>query len=119
VSWDAYDKVKTMLELKLIVRRPSGTRSSAPERRQRFRPRRLWRVCGQVTTGFDTNKAHMLRSGQQFGHRCIPMLLEWIDAGEISTGRLATHVMPIKDAPKGCRILKAKAAGCVRAVFHP
>ena len=65
------------------------------------------------------NKALTVRSGQQFGHRYIPMLLERIAAGEISTGHLATHVMPLADAPKGYDMFKAKTDGCVRAVFHP
>lgn len=65
------------------------------------------------------NKGLPLRAGQQHGHRYIPMLLERIAAGEIPTAHLATHVMPLQDAPRSYEMFTAKEDGCVRAVFRP
>jgi threonine dehydrogenase-like Zn-dependent dehydrogenase len=65
------------------------------------------------------DKGLTVRSAQQHGHRYIPMLLERMAVGEISTSYLATHVMPLDDAPAGYAMFKAKEDGCVRAVFHP
>lgn len=65
------------------------------------------------------NKGLTLRGAQQYGHRYIPMLLERMAAGEISTAHLATHRMPLADAPRGYELFKAKQDGCVRPVFHP
>ncbi|MGW4114636.1 hypothetical protein ACWEFJ_27495 [Actinosynnema sp. NPDC004786] len=47
------------------------------------------------------------------------MLLDRIAAGEITTAHLATHVMPLDDAPRGYELLKTKEDGCTRAVFRP
>jgi threonine dehydrogenase-like Zn-dependent dehydrogenase len=65
------------------------------------------------------NKGLTLRSAQQHGHRYIPMLLNRIAAGDIRTDHLATHVMPLEDAPRGYELFKSKDEDCVRAVFHP
>ena len=69
--------------------------------------------------GAIVNKALTLRSGQQHGHRYIPMLLERMAAGEIATAHLTTHPMPLEEAVRGYELFKTKEDGCVRAVFHP
>jgi threonine dehydrogenase-like Zn-dependent dehydrogenase len=40
-------------------------------------------------------------------------------AGDLVTEHLATHVMPLDQAPEGYRIFKEKEDGCVRSVFLP
>jgi threonine dehydrogenase-like Zn-dependent dehydrogenase len=65
------------------------------------------------------NKGMTVRGAQQHGHRYIPMILERIAAGEISTEHLATHVMPLDQGPQGYQMFKNKQDGCVRAVFQP
>jgi threonine dehydrogenase-like Zn-dependent dehydrogenase len=65
------------------------------------------------------NKGMTVRGAQQHGHRYIPMILERIAAGEISTEHLATHVMPLDQGPQGYQMFKNKDDGCVRAVFQP
>ena len=65
------------------------------------------------------NKGMTVRGAQQHGHRYIPMILDRIAAGEISTEHLATHVMPLDQGPEGYRMFKNKEDGCVRAVFQP
>ena len=47
------------------------------------------------------NKGMTVRGAQQHGHRYIPMILERIAAGELSTEHLATHVMPLDQGPQG------------------
>ncbi|GAA4078084.1 zinc-dependent alcohol dehydrogenase [Actinomadura miaoliensis] len=65
------------------------------------------------------NKGLTLRGAQQHGQRYIPMLLDRIAAGELSTRHLATHEMSLDEAPRGYDMFKNKKNGCVRAVFHP
>jgi threonine dehydrogenase-like Zn-dependent dehydrogenase len=69
--------------------------------------------------GAAMNKGLTLRLGQQHGHRYIAMLLDRMAAGEIRTGHLTTHPLPLEDAVRGYQMFKDKEDGCVRAVFHP
>lgn len=65
------------------------------------------------------NKGLTLRGAQMHGHRYIPAILDRMEAGRLSTAHLATHVMPLDEAPHGYQIFKDKTDGCVRAVFRP
>jgi threonine dehydrogenase-like Zn-dependent dehydrogenase len=65
------------------------------------------------------NKGLTLRSAQQHGQRYIPMLLDRIAIGELDTRHLATHQMPLDQAPRGYEMFQHKEDGCVRAVFRP
>jgi threonine dehydrogenase-like Zn-dependent dehydrogenase len=65
------------------------------------------------------NKSLTLRGAQMHGHRYIPEILRLMAAGEVKTAHLATHVMPLEQAPVGYRMFKEKEDGCVRAVFRP
>jgi threonine dehydrogenase-like Zn-dependent dehydrogenase len=65
------------------------------------------------------NKGLTLRAAQQHGHRYIPMLLERMQRGELITEHLATHVMPLDDAPAGYQMFKDKTDNNVRSVFLP
>jgi threonine dehydrogenase-like Zn-dependent dehydrogenase len=65
------------------------------------------------------NKGMTVRGAQQHGHRYIPMILDRIAAGEISTEHLATHVLPLDQGPRAYMMFKNKEDGCVRAVFQP
>lgn len=69
--------------------------------------------------GAAMNKSLTLRGAQQHGHRYIPTILDLIAKGEVSTEHLATHVMPLSEAPRGYEMFKSKEDGCVRAVFEP
>ena len=69
--------------------------------------------------GAAMNKGLTLRLGQQHGHRYIPMVLERMAAGDIPTGHLTTHPLPLDQAVQGYELFKHKHDGCVRAVFHP
>jgi threonine dehydrogenase-like Zn-dependent dehydrogenase len=39
--------------------------------------------------------------------------------GELVTEHLATHVLPLDEAPRGYLMFEDKEDGCVRAVFEP
>ncbi|HSK60573.1 MAG TPA: glutathione-dependent formaldehyde dehydrogenase, partial [Actinomycetospora sp.] len=65
------------------------------------------------------NKGLTLRGAQQHGQRYVPMLLDRIARGEISTSHLATHVMSLDEGPQGYDMFKNKEDGGVRAVFRP
>jgi threonine dehydrogenase-like Zn-dependent dehydrogenase len=65
------------------------------------------------------NKGMTVRGAQQHGHRYIPMILDRIAAGEISTEHLATHILPLDQGPQAYTMFKNKDDGCVRAVFQP
>ena len=65
------------------------------------------------------NKGMTVRGAQQHGHRYIPMILDRIAAGEISTEHLATHVLPLDQGPQAYTMFKNKEDGCVRAVLQP
>lgn len=69
--------------------------------------------------GAVVNKALTLRSGQQHGQRYIPMLLDRVVAGDLDPSYLATHRMPLDQAPDGYRMFKNKDDSCLRAVFYP
>lgn len=65
------------------------------------------------------NKGLTLRGAQQHGERYIPMLLERMAKGELSTAHLATHVMPLDEGRHGYDLFKNKKDNCVRTVFQP
>jgi threonine dehydrogenase-like Zn-dependent dehydrogenase len=65
------------------------------------------------------NKSLTLRGAQMHGQRYIPEILGLMAGGEVKTAHLATHVMPLDQAPEGYRLFKEKEDGCVRAVFRP
>lgn len=65
------------------------------------------------------NKGLTVRGAQQHGRRCIPMLLDRLAAGELSTAHPATHTVPLDEAPRACKMFKERNDGCVRAVIRP
>lgn len=115
-----YDKAKTML--KLETDRPTAVREAILAARKGGSVFVLGVFGGFVDKfplGAIVNKGLTIRSAQQHGHRYIPMLLQRMAKGELSTSHLATHVMPLDEAPEGYALFKSKGDGCVRAVFHP
>ena len=116
----AYDKVKAALRLE--TDRPTAVRQALHVVRKGGTVVILGVYSGFVDKfplGALMNKALTIRSGQQNGHQYMPMLLERISRGEIPTEHLATHVMPLDDAPEGYKLFKKKEDGCVRALFVP
>jgi threonine dehydrogenase-like Zn-dependent dehydrogenase len=65
------------------------------------------------------NKGLTVAGAQQHGQRYVPMLLKRMASGELSARHLATHEMPLDEAPRGYDMFKHKKDGCVRVAFHP
>jgi threonine dehydrogenase-like Zn-dependent dehydrogenase len=76
-------------------------------------------VVDKFPLGAVMNKGLTLRSAQQHGHRYIPMLLDRIATGDLTTTHLATHLMPLEEGARGYDMFKEKEDGCLRAVFQP
>jgi threonine dehydrogenase-like Zn-dependent dehydrogenase len=116
----AYDQVKQ--QLRLQTDRPTAVREAVHAVRKAGSVFVLGVFAGAVDKfplGALMNKGVTMRGAQMHGPRYIPMLLERMARGELTTEHLATHVMPLDDAPEGYRLFKEKEDGCVRAVFLP
>ncbi|WP_432541606.1 zinc-dependent alcohol dehydrogenase [Kineococcus sp. SYSU DK002] len=79
----------------------------------------VYGLTDSFPTGIVLNKGLTVRAAQQHGQRYVPRLLEHVAAGELETGFLATHPMPLEDAVRGYEMFKDKTDGCLRAVFSP
>jgi threonine dehydrogenase-like Zn-dependent dehydrogenase len=115
-----YDQVKQ--QLRLESDRPAAVREAVHACRKGGSVFVLGGFVGFVDKfplGSVMNKGLTIRSAQQHGQRYIPMLLERIGRGELKTEHLATHVMPLDEAPKGYQLFQEKLDGCVRSVFRP
>jgi threonine dehydrogenase-like Zn-dependent dehydrogenase len=113
-----YDQVKQ--QLRLETDRPAAVREAIWNCRKGGSVFVLGVFAGLVDKfplGAVMNKGLTLRSAQMHGHRYIPMLLERMAAGELSTRHLATHVMPLDEGARGYEMFKAKEDRCLRAVF--
>jgi len=116
----AYDQVKQ--QLRLQTDRPAAVRDAIHACRKGGSVFVLGVYAGVVDKfplGALMNKGLTVRGAQMHGQRYIPMLLERMERGELVTEHLATHVMPLDDAPRGYRMFKDKEDNCVRAVFLP
>jgi threonine dehydrogenase-like Zn-dependent dehydrogenase len=69
--------------------------------------------------GMLMNKGLTLAGAQQHGQRYVPMLLKRMASGELSARHLATHEMPLDEAPRGYDMFKHKRDGCMRVAFRP
>ena len=76
-------------------------------------------VIDKFPLGALMNKGLTMRGAQMHGQRYIPMLLERMQSGELTTEHLATHTMPLEKGPKAYKMFKDKKDGCVRAVMVP
>ncbi|WP_433828542.1 zinc-binding dehydrogenase [Actinoplanes sp. CA-015351] len=115
-----YDQIKQ--QLRLQTDRPTAVRDAIHACRKGGSVFVLGVYAGFVDKfplGALMNKGLTVRGAQMHGQRYIPMLLERMARGELTTEHLATHVMPLDQAPEGYRIFKEKEDGCVRAVFVP
>jgi threonine dehydrogenase-like Zn-dependent dehydrogenase len=76
-------------------------------------------MADEFPLGAVMNKGLTIRGAQQHGHRYIPMLLDRMSRGELVTEYLATHTMPLAEAPAGYEIFRGKRDDCLRCVFVP
>jgi threonine dehydrogenase-like Zn-dependent dehydrogenase len=116
----AYDKVKQ--QLRLQAERPITVREAIYACRKGgsvFVLGVFGGLADKFPLGALMNKGLSFAGAQQHGHRYIPMLLERVANGELSTGHVGTHEMSLDEGPKGYDLFKYKKDGCVRAVFRP
>jgi threonine dehydrogenase-like Zn-dependent dehydrogenase len=116
----AYDQLKQ--QLRLQTDRPTALREAIHICRKGGSVFVLGVFAGFVDKfplGALMNKGLTVRGAQMHGQRYIPMLLDRMARGDLVTEHLATHVMPLDEAPEGYRIFKEKEDNCVRAVFLP
>jgi threonine dehydrogenase-like Zn-dependent dehydrogenase len=117
---NVYDQVKQ--QLRLQTDRPAAVREAIYHCRKGGSVFVLGVFAGFVDKfplGAVMNKGLTVRGSQMHGQRYVPMLLERMSRGELAPEYLATHVMPLEDAPHGYELFKNKQDGCVRAVFTP
>jgi len=115
-----YDQVKH--QLRMQTDRPTAVREAVMACRKGGSVFLLGVFGGLVDKfplGALMNKGLTLRGAQQHGHRYIPMILDRMARDEITTEHLATHTMPLSEAPQGYAMFKEKIDGCVRSVFVP
>ncbi|GAB3248317.1 zinc-dependent alcohol dehydrogenase [Kineococcus gypseus] len=79
----------------------------------------VYGLTDKFPMGVALNKGLTIRASQQHGQRYVPRLLQHIADGELDTGFLATHEMPLEDAVRGYEMFKHKQDGCLRSVFRP
>jgi threonine dehydrogenase-like Zn-dependent dehydrogenase len=115
-----YDTVKQ--QLRLETDRPIAVREAIYNCRKAGSVFILGVFAGLVDKfplGAVMNKGLTIRSAQVHGQRYIPMLLDRMQRGELVTEHLATHVLPLDQAPRGYELFGRKLDGCVRSVFVP
>jgi threonine dehydrogenase-like Zn-dependent dehydrogenase len=115
-----YDQVKQ--QLRLQTDRPTAVREAIMACRKGgsvFVLGVFGALVDKFPLGALMNKGLRFGGAQQHGQRYIPMLLERMATGELTTEHLATHVMSLDEAPQGYEMFKEKTDGCVRAVFQP
>lgn len=115
-----YDQVKQ--QLRLQTDRPTAVREAVMACRKGGSVFTLGVFAAMVDKfplGAAMNKGLTIRGAQVHAQRYIPELLRRMAAGELVTEHLATHVMPLTEAPRGYQLFKDKDDGCVRAVFQP
>ena len=76
-------------------------------------------LVDKLPLGAVMNKGLTVRGAQQHGHRYIPMLLDRIAAGEVTTEHLAAHLLTLEEGRAVNEMFKNKQDRCVRAVFQP
>ena len=115
----AYDRVKQAVRLEtdrgaalreaMLCVRKGGTISMLG----------VYGLMDKVPLGMLMNKGITLRTAQQHGQRYMPAMIQHVVDGELDPSFMATHTMPLGDAPRGYELFKEKQDGCVRAVFVP
>ena len=76
-------------------------------------------LIDKIPMGAAMNKGLTFRMGQQPTQRYLDRLLEHVERGRVDTSLVATHHLPLDDAPRAYEMFKHKHDGCVRVVFTP
>ena len=115
----AYDRVKQALHLQ--TDRGSALREAAMACRKAgtLSIAGVYGLIDKFPLGVIMNKGLRIRTAQQPGQKYMPAMLDHLTKGELDPSFLATHTMPLEEAPRGYEMFKDKKDGCVRAVFAP
>lgn len=115
----AYDRAKQILRLHtdrgqalrqaILACRKGGTLSILG----------VYGLMDKFPLGVIMNKGLTVRTAQQHGQHYLPRLLEYTSGGQLDLSYLATHRMPLEEAPRGYEMFKKKEDGCLRVVFTP
>jgi threonine dehydrogenase-like Zn-dependent dehydrogenase len=73
----------------------------------------------KVPFGSVMNRSITIRTGQTHVQRYLRPLLERIQQGEIDATFIATHRLPLADAPRAYALFAEKADECVKVVLNP
>jgi len=79
----------------------------------------VYGLMDKFPVGVLMNKGLTLRTAQQHGQKYVPRLLDHVVKGELDPSFLATHKLPLEEAPRGYDMFKHKTDGCVRVAFVP
>ncbi|HEV7900071.1 MAG TPA: zinc-dependent alcohol dehydrogenase [Planosporangium sp.] len=116
----AYDRAKDLMRMRSD--RPAAVREAILACRKGGTVSMVGVFAGAVDNfplGALMHKGLTLRSGQQHSQKYLPIVLDRMARGDIWTGYLTTHRMPLDEGPRGYELFKHKADGCLRVVFHP
>ncbi len=114
-----YDRAKQLLHLHTDRATPLREAAIACRKGGTLAVIGVWGVIDKFPMGIVMNKGLTVRTAQQHGQRYAERLLEHALLGELDTSYLATHTLPLDDAPRGYELFKKKEDGCVRVVFRP
>jgi threonine dehydrogenase-like Zn-dependent dehydrogenase len=73
----------------------------------------------KVPMGAAFGKGLTFKMGQTHVHKYLPMLLEWIESGDIDPTFLITHRASLDEAPRMYDTFLKKQDGCVKVVMRP
>jgi threonine dehydrogenase-like Zn-dependent dehydrogenase len=65
------------------------------------------------------HKGLIFKMGPAHVHRYLRPLFEKIENGQIGPSFVATHVLPLEEAPAAYELFKKKLDGCVKVVLKP
>jgi threonine dehydrogenase-like Zn-dependent dehydrogenase len=73
----------------------------------------------KIPMGAAMNKGLTLKTGQMFGQKYMPILLDSVIKGEVDPSAVFTHRLPLTEAPQGFELFKHKKDNCVKVLLKP
>ncbi len=76
-------------------------------------------LVDKLPMGAAFNKGLTFRMGQMHGQRYMPRLLEYVLNGDVDSGAVFTHHLPLEQAPHGFDLFKNKKDNCIKVLLKP
>jgi threonine dehydrogenase-like Zn-dependent dehydrogenase len=73
----------------------------------------------KLPMGAAMNKALTFRSGQMFGPKYIPKLVEHVLNGDVDPSAVLTHRLPLAEIKQGFEMFKHKQDQCIKVMLQP